>query len=85
MVRTGSEIDMIHRSHVRTRFNGVIVNCLLLYFLALGTVFEYGWLHFFLISFDVYISQHYVSHFLTTLSGLSPSFSLALLTTPYGS
>ena len=43
-----------------------------IYLLVLGTVFEYGWLHFFLISFDVYISQHYVSHFLTTLSGLSP-------------
>ena len=38
-------------------------------------MFEYGWLHSLLISFDVYICQHYVSHFLTTLSGLSPSFS----------
>ena len=40
-------------------------------------MFEYGWLHSLLISFDVHICQHYVSHFLTTLSlaGLSPSFS----------
>ena len=33
-VQTGSDIDMAHRSHVRTRLNGAVVNCLQLGYLG---------------------------------------------------
>jgi hypothetical protein len=85
-VRTGSKIDMTHRSDVRTWFDGAAVNCQQLHICQRWVLGSITGGCTFLFSPDknfVYICQHYVFfRILTSVSGLSTSSSLALSTTP---